>query len=125
MASIPFFLELDTVIAAGGGTGVAQYAVSSLQKLTINGMTWEATGAWGFYTITNTNGRIFTNASQANPYRSPAFQQGGSPNIGLLHWPYPLEIIGSDAIIFGIIDLSAAPNTVRLHLFGSLDLGTA
>lgn len=123
MASIPFFLRLQGVIAAGGGTASPNYQVAMLQTLHLNDIVWTSTGIWGFYSIRNTNGRQYTNASQAVPLSSAFFQNGGSPNIGIIHLPYELTVMGGDGIFFDIIDTSGAGNTVNLMLVGSLDLG--
>lgn len=123
MASIPYFLRLQGVIAVAGGVSTVSYQVPALQTLHINKLIYTSTGLWGFYSIRNTNGRQYTNASQAIPLLSQFFQQGASPNIGVLEFPYELVIIGSDGIFFDIIDMSAAANTVQLMFAGSLDLG--
>lgn len=123
MASIPYFLRLQVVIAAAGGTGTATYLVPALQTLHLNTLEWESTGVFGIYNIRNTNGRIYTNASQATPLSNVFFQQGSSPNIGLLNFPYVLDIAGSDGIFFDIINTSAGANTIDLLLVGSLELG--
>lgn len=123
MAVIPFWLRLTGVIAAGGGTANPNYAVPMLQTLTLKGVTWTSTGIWGFYSIHNSNGRIYTNASQATSLLNTHFQQGGSPNIGWMEFPEDLVVKGGDIIYFDLIDLSGAANTINLILPGSLDLG--
>lgn len=123
MASNSFWLQLQTTIAAVGGLSTVSYAVSERQTLTINGLTWVATSAWGFYSIRNSNGLIFTNASQANPLPGTAFQNNASPNISPLMFPYPMVIVGSDIIYFDIINGAGAANTIQLTLHGSLDRG--
>lgn len=123
MPEVPFLLPFTLVIAAGGGVASAQYPVAMLQKLTLNEMFWTATGAWGFYEIRNANGRLYAAATQANPVRSEHLQQGASPNIGFSKLPLALEVLGGDSIIFNVIDLSGAANTVKLLFVGSLDLG--
>lgn len=125
MATIPFWLQRNVTIAAAGGLSTLSYSVPTNQKLTLNGMLWAATSAWGFYSIRNANGRIFTNASQATPLPSTSFQNGGSPNIGQMNWPYAMEIVGSDTIYFDIINGAGAANTIQLTFFGSLDMGTS
>jgi hypothetical protein len=123
MASIPYFVRLQGVIAAGGGTASPSYPVATLQTLHLNTLQFTSTGTFGIYSIRNTNGRIYTNASQATPILSAWLQQGASPNIGLLNFPYELVISGSDAIFIDLIDTSGVANTINLLLVGSLDLG--
>ncbi len=123
MASIPFWLRFTGVIAAGGGTATVSYAVPMLQTLTIDGLTWTSTGLFGIYSMHNSNGRIYTNASQAAPLLNTHLQQGGSPNIGWMKFPTPLEIKGGDIFYIDLLDMSAAANTINLILPGTLDLG--
>lgn len=125
MASYPYFLQLDVTIAAAGGLATLAYNVPVRQTLTLNGLVWAATSAWGFYNIRNANGRQFTNGGQATPVPSTSFQNGGSPNIGLLNWPYKLDIVGGDTIYFDIINGAGAANTIQLTFFGSIDVGSA
>lgn len=123
MATYPYFVQRSVVIAAGGGTGNAQIPVPTLQKVTLNSFMWTSTGAWGFYSITNSNGRQYTDASQAIPIPSTRFQQGASPNIGLLTFPYAFVIEGNDILYFNIIDTSGVANTVSLTFFGQIETG--
>ena len=123
MASVPFFLRGQVVIAAGLGTGTFSYPVAALQTLHLNTLQYTSTGLFGLYGVRNTNGRLYTNASQATPILSAWLAQGASPNIGLLNFPFELVIVGSDAIIIDIIDTSGAANTINLLLAGSIDLG--
>lgn len=123
MASIPFWLRFQAVIAAGGGLATVSYAVPPLQELTLNELFWTSTGAFGIYSIHNSNGRIYTNASQATPLLSTHLQQGGSPNIGAKDLPYPLVVVGADIFYMDLIDTSGAANTINLMLVGSLNLG--
>ncbi len=124
MATIPYFVELNVTIAAAGGLASPNYPVSERQTLTIKKIVWAASSAWGFYGIRNSGSRQFSNASQAAPLPSTAFQNGGSPNIGLMEFPEPLVVVGSDILYFDIINGAGAANTIQLTLFGSLDLGT-
>lgn len=124
MASYPYFLQLQTTIAAAGGLATLSYNVPVRQTLTLNGLLFISTSAWGFYNIRNANGRQFTNASQAAPIPSGVIQNGASPNIGLRDWPYQLVIVGGDTVYFDIINGAGAANTIQLSFFGSIDVGT-
>lgn len=123
MASIPYFLKLQVVIAAGGGVGTASYYVPNLQTLHLRTLQYQSTGAFSIYNIRNTNGRLYTNASQASGILSTWLQNAASPNIGLLALPEEILIAGSDGISIDVIDTSGAANTVNLLLTGMLDLG--
>lgn len=120
---IPFFLELNTGAIVGSGRVTVAYNVPTNQELTINGLVWTSTGAWGFSSMRNANGQQYTNASQATPFQGVAFQQGGVATFGMREFPVPLVVRGSDTVYFEVQDTSGAANAVLLSFFGSLNTG--
>lgn len=120
MASYPYVVQRNVTIAAAGGVGAVQIAVPTQQSIIFDMVVWVATSAWGFYEISNSNGRKYTDATQAAPIPSTSFQNGGSPNIGVLKWPYSISLVGNDVLNFMIVNGVGAGNTIQLSFFGQI-----
>lgn len=120
MASYPYIVQRNVTIAAAGGTGAFQVSVPTQQHIIFDLIIWVATSAWGIYEISNSNGRKYTDATQTAPIPSTSFQNGGSPNIGVLKLPYSLDLVGNDVLNFMIINGVGAANTIQVSLFGQI-----
>jgi hypothetical protein len=123
MASYPYVVQRAVVIAAAGGVGSCQIPVPTQQSIIIKQMIWTSTGIWGLFEISNSNGRKYTDCSQAVSIPSTSFQNGGSPNIGVLVWPYEIDLVGNDILNFSFLNTSGGANTIQLTFFGQITTG--
>lgn len=117
MATIPFIVYLETVLGANG-TGTLSYTVPPGEKLTINDLIQDATGAFEVTGIRDSSGRYYTNASPNTGIPRGAFKEMGTAFLGFDFYKTPLVIEGGLIFYIDIVDTSGAGNTVQVALCG-------
>lgn len=121
MASYPYYLTLQAILAASG-SGTMQFPVPQGQTLDIAGIRQNSTGAFVVTDIRTSDGVHYTNASVSVPIPNDVFQDSGSPNIQFTDMPELLHVEGGTILYIDVRDTSAAPNTVNIILACKLTL---
>lgn len=118
---IPYPL-LAKITLAASSIGSFNYIVPTNQKLYLNEIYFQATGAFTLVGITDGNGQNYGNLTQAAGIPSTILQNTTNANIGWKDLVPDLEIEGGNQIVITLLDTSAAPNVVNLLFNGSKDI---
>lgn len=108
----PFWFT-DTVILSASSTGTAQLPISAGEKARIRKLLFVATGAFSLTSLRDASGQPFSNCSADNPITSTLLGNAANGYNTVIDLDPAIEIEGPNSLDIGLLDTSAATNTVR------------
>lgn len=108
----PFWFT-DTVVLGASSAGTAQLTVSAGEKARIRKLLFVATGIFSLTSLRDASGQPYSNCSSDNPITSTMLGNVvNGYNVSIDLEP-ALEIEGPNSLDLGLLDTSAATNTIR------------
>ena len=116
----PYFLT-DTVVLTASAAGQAVLRVGSNERFEGHKLLILSTGAFEVTAITDDAGLPFTNADVGDPLTNVMFPDDMDAGDQPLELDTPLIIEKNNALTVSFTDTSAASNTVRVTIYGTME----
>jgi hypothetical protein len=116
----PYILT-DTVALAASADGEARLSVGANERFEGHKLLILSTGNFEVRGMKNDSGLPYTNADSGDPLTQANFPDDYDAGDNPLEFDAPIIIEKADALIVQLTDTSAASNTVRVTLYGTME----
>jgi len=115
MSDFPFLHVLETSLGANG-TGTISLIVPNSEKLIVHGLRFVSTAGFNVTDIRTTDGKHYTNASNAVEIPSSMLGNAANGNNTILEFKTPLIVQGGLSLTIDLEDSSGSANSVTMLL---------
>lgn len=118
------YIYTDQAVLAAGGTATFQLATANQEVVKVFKLLQESTGAFHITGIRTSGGIPFSNAASGEQLDGDFIADIANGNNGVFELPLPITVRGNETLNIDIVDVSGAPNTVKMVMLGTRDDGS-
>ena len=119
----PYILT-DTLDLTASASGEAVLRVGSSERFEGHSIMIQRSGAFNITAIKNDSGLPLTNADTSDPLNQSMFPDDVLDHDDYMEFDTPVIVEKSYALTFSLVDTSAASNTIRIAIKGTMEEST-